>query len=32
MEKMAVGSLAELVRVAERLGLPPAAGTANTIS
>jgi FixJ family two-component response regulator len=32
MEKMAVGSLAELVRVAERLGLPPAAGTAHAIS
>jgi FixJ family two-component response regulator len=32
MEKMAVRSLADLVRVAERLGLPPAGGTANTIS
>jgi FixJ family two-component response regulator len=30
MEKMAVGSLADLVRVAERLRLPPAGGTANT--
>jgi FixJ family two-component response regulator len=28
MEKMAVRSLADLVRVAERLGLPPAGGTA----
>jgi FixJ family two-component response regulator len=32
MEKMAVRSLADLVRVAERLGLPPAGGTANTTS
>lgn len=30
MEKMAVRSLADLVRIAERLGLPPAGGTANT--
>jgi FixJ family two-component response regulator len=32
MEKMAVRSLADLVRIAERLGLPPAGGTANTTS
>jgi FixJ family two-component response regulator len=32
MEKMAVRSLADLVRVAERLGLPPAGGIANTTS
>jgi FixJ family two-component response regulator len=32
MEKMAVGSLAELVRVAERLGLPPAGGTPHRTS
>jgi FixJ family two-component response regulator len=32
MEKMAVRSLADLVRAAERLGLPGAGGTANTIS
>jgi hypothetical protein len=32
MEKMAVRSLADLVRVAERLGLPPADGTANATS
>jgi FixJ family two-component response regulator len=30
MEKMAVGSLAELVRVTARIGLPPADGTADT--
>src|SRR5690606_5564861 len=29
MEKMAVRSLADLVRIAERLGLPPADGAAN---
>jgi FixJ family two-component response regulator len=32
MEKMAVRPLADLVRVAERLGLPSAGGTANTTS
>ena len=32
MEKMEVRSLADLVRVAERLGLPPAGGTANRTS
>jgi FixJ family two-component response regulator len=32
MEKMAVGSLADLVRVAERLGLPPAGGTPHRTS
>jgi RNA polymerase sigma factor (sigma-70 family) len=32
MEKMKVRSLADLVRVAERLRLPPAGGTANRTS
>jgi FixJ family two-component response regulator len=32
MEKMAVRSLADLVRIAERLGLPPAGGAANRTS
>jgi FixJ family two-component response regulator len=32
MEKMEVRSLADLVRIAERLGLPPAGGTANRTS
>jgi FixJ family two-component response regulator len=32
MEKMAVRSLADLVRLAERLGIPPAGGTANKTS
>lgn len=32
MEKMAVRSLADLVRIAERLGLPPAGGAAGTTS
>jgi FixJ family two-component response regulator len=32
MEKMAVGSLADLVRVAERLELPPVGGTAHRTS
>jgi FixJ family two-component response regulator len=32
MEKMAVRSLADLVRAAERLGLPPTGGTANSTS
>jgi FixJ family two-component response regulator len=32
MEKVAVRSLADLVRITERVGLPPAGGTANTTS
>jgi len=32
MEKMAVRSLADLVRIAGRLVLPPAGGTANRTS
>ena len=32
MEKMEVRSLADLVRIAERFGLPPAGGTANRTS
>ena len=32
MEKMAARSLADLVRIAERVGLPPTGGTANRTS